>query len=97
MGEQLAPRVIDTQDLITKCWRRLIKEYLSTLNTQNRWVKEKSSIAPGGVVSMVDPGNLREHLPLGRIQPDGKVRVLLVVTGGKDYVRPITELCPLGI
>ena len=77
-----------------------MKEYLSTLNTQNKWVEEKRNIAPGDVVLMVDPGNPRGHWPLGRIQkvfpgPDGKVRVVRVRTGGKDYVRPITRLCPL--
>ena len=114
MEGQLAPRVIDdiafnprnrwqfTQDLITKCWRRLMKEYLSTLNTRNKWVEEKRNITPGDVVLMVDPGNPRGHWPLGRIQevfpgPDGKVRVVRVRTGGKDYVRPITKLCPLEI
>ena len=50
MGGQLAPKVADEiafnprnrwrfiQDLITKCWRRLMKEYLSTLNTRNKLV-----------------------------------------------------------
>ena len=58
IGGQLAPRVIDdlafnprnrwrlTQDLISKCWKRLMKEYLSTLNTRNKWVEEKRNITP---------------------------------------------------
>ena len=79
-----------------------MKEYLSTLNTRNKWVEEKRNIAPGDVVLVVDPGNPRGHCPLGRIQdvfpgPDGKVRVVRVRTEGKDYVRPITKLCPLEI
>ena len=114
MGGQLAPRVIDdlafnprnrwrfTQDLISKCWKRLMKEYLSALNTRNKWVEEKRNIAPDDLVLLVDPGNPRGHWPLGQIQevfpgPDGKVRVVRVRTGGKDYVRPITKLCPLEI
>ena len=114
MGGQLAPMVIDdlafnprnrwrfTQDLISKCWKRLMKEYLSALNTRNKWVKEKRNIAPDAVVVLVDPGIPRGHWPLGRIQegfpgPDGKVRVVRVRTGGKDYVRPITKLYPLEI
>ena len=112
MGGQLAPMVIDdlafnprnrwrfTQDLISKCWKRLMKEYLSALNTRNKWVKEKRNIAPNAVVVLVDPGIPRGHWPLGRIQegfpgPDGKV--VRVRTGGKDYVRPITKLYPLEI
>ena len=77
-----------------------MKEYLSTLNMRNKWVEEKHNIALGDVVLMVGPGNPRGHWPLGRIQevfpgPDRKVRVVRVRTGGKDYVRPITRLCPL--
>ena len=79
-----------------------MKEYLSALNTRNKWVEEKRNNSPDDVVLVVDPGNPRGHWPLGRIQevfpgPDGKVRVVRVRTGGKDYVRPITKLCPLGI
>ena len=67
-----------------------MKEYLSTLNTRNKWNEEKGNIAPGDVVLMVDPGNSRGHWPLSRIQevlpgPDGKVKVVRVRTG-KDYV-----------
>ena len=77
-----------------------MKKYLSTLNTRNKQVEEKRNIDPGDVVLMVDPGNARGHWPLGRIQevfpgPDGKVRVVQVRTGGKDYVRPITKWCQL--
>ena len=65
MGGQLAPMVIDdpafnprnrwwfTQSLVTKCWRRLMKQYLSTLNTRNKWVEEKRNIAPDDLVLMV--------------------------------------------
>ena len=79
-----------------------MKEYLSALNTRKKWVEEKRNIAPDDVVVVVDSGNPRGHWPLGRIQevfpgPDGKVRVVHVRTGGKDYVRPITKLCPLEI
>ena len=76
-----------------------MKEYLSTLNTRNKWVEEKHNIAPGDVVLRVDPSNPRGHWLLGQTQevfpgPDGKVRVVPVITGGKDYGRSITKLCP---
>ena len=79
-----------------------MKEYLLALNTRKKWVEEKRNIAPDDVVLLVDPGNPRGHWPLGRIQEvfpslDGKVRVVCVRTGGKDYVRPITKLCLLEI
>ncbi|KAL9968821.1 hypothetical protein ACROYT_G020955 [Oculina patagonica] len=111
-GGQLAPRVIDeiafnprnrwrfVQDLINKCWRRWMKEYLSTLNTRSKWVDQKRNVAPGDVVLLVDTSNPKGQWPLGRIQevfpgPDGQVRVVRVRTAGKDYVRPITKFCPL--
>ena len=77
-----------------------MEEYLATLNTRNKWVKEKRNFAPGDVVLMVDPGNPRGRCPWGRIKevfpgPDWKVRVVRVRTAGKDYVRPITKLSPL--
>ena len=105
-GGQLAPRVIDdiafnprnrwhfVQDLINKCWRRWMKEYLSTLNTRNKWVDQKRNVAPGDVVLLVETSNPKGHWPLGRIQelfpgPDSQVRVVCVRTAGKDYVRPL--------
>ncbi|KAL9965144.1 hypothetical protein ACROYT_G028901 [Oculina patagonica] len=111
-GGQLAPRVVDeiafnprnrwrfVHDLINKCWRRWMKEYLSTLNTRSKWVDQKRNVAPGDVVLLVDTSNPKGQWPLGRIQevfpgPDGQVRVVRVRTAGKDYVRPITKLCPL--
>ena len=70
-----------------------MKEYLSALKTRNKWVEEKCNIAPDDVVLVVDPGRIQEVFP----GPDGKVRVVRVRTGGKDYVRPITKLCLLEI
>jgi len=111
-GGQLAPRVIGNiafnpknrwrfvQDLISKCWKRWMKEYLSTLNTRSKWVEQRRNVAPGDVVLLVETSNPKGHWPLGRIQevlpgPDGQVRVVRVRTAGKDYVRRITKLYPL--
>ena len=75
MGGQPAPRVIDdlafnprnrwrfAQDLISKFWRRLVKEHLSTLGQ----MEKKRNIAPSDVVLRVDPGNPGGHWPLARI------------------------------
>ena len=94
MGGQLAPRVIDylafnpsnrwrfTQNLIFKCGRRLLKEYLSTLNTRNKCVEEQRNIASNDVVLMVDPGNLPGHWPLGRVQ-----EVFQALTGKVSVIR----------
>jgi len=60
------------------------------LNTRNKWVEEKRKITHGDVVPMVNQGNPRWYWPLGRVKevfpgPDGRVRVVRVITGGKDY------------
>ena len=74
---QLAPRVVVdiefnprkrwrfVHDLISKCWRRWMKEFLSTLNTRNKWVDQKRNVAPGDVVLLVDPSNPRANGPKG--------------------------------
>ena len=74
----------------------------TTLNTQNKWVEEKRKFIMLHLVMvlMVHPGNARGRWHLGCIQevfpgPDRKVRVVHIRTAGKDYVRPITKLCPL--
>ena len=77
-----------------------MKEYLSTLNTCNKWVEQKRNVASGDVVLLVDTSNPKGHWPLGQIRevfpgPDGQVRLVRVRTAGQDYVRPITKLCPL--
>lgn len=78
----------------------LMKEYLSTLNTRNKWNEEKGNIAPGDVVLMVDRGNSRGHWPVSQIQevlpgPDGKVKVVRVRQA--KIMWPITKLCPLEV
>ena len=87
-------------DLISKCWKRWLEEFLLTLNTRNKWVDQKRNAAPGDVVLLVDPGKPRGKWPIGRIQEvfkgsDGHVRVVRVKSVGKEYVRPITKLFPL--
>ena len=77
-----------------------MREYLATLSTRNKCVEERRNVASNNVVMMVDPGNPRGHWPFGRVQDvfqalKGKVRVVRVRTGGKDYLPPITRLCLL--
>ena len=42
-----------------------MKEFLSTLNTRNKWVDQKRNVAPGDVVLLVDPSNPRANGPKG--------------------------------
>ena len=77
-----------------------MKEFLSTLNTHNKWVDQKRNVVLGDFVLVVDPSNPRGKWPLGHIQeafkgPDGHVRVVRVKSAGKEYLRPITKLRPL--
>jgi len=45
-----------------------MKEFLSTLNTSNKWVDQKRNAAPGYVVLLVYPSKPRGKWPLGHIQ-----------------------------
>ena len=69
------------------------------LNLQKRekWQKQKSNIAVGNVVLMVDSAVARCHWLLAvvdevKFSVDGLVRSVVVRTGGKKYVRPLSKL-----
>ena len=66
-------------------------QYLSALNTRNKWVEEKRNIAMMWSSRWIPA----THEGIGLW--DGKVRVVRVRMGGKDSVRPITMSCPLEI
>ena len=88
------------QDLVLQVWRRWNKEFLSLLQNRGKWQDVKQDLKQDDIVMMVDPTNPRGKWPLGRITEtltgkDGHVRAVRVLSGGKEYVRPITKLCPL--
>jgi len=111
-GGQLAPPVAEevsfnlknrwryVQDLARKVWVRWQKEYLSILQSKSKWFREKTDLAVGDVVLMVEPNNLKGHWPLAVVEevfpgPDGRVRTVEVYALGKRWRRPVVRLCLL--
>ena len=114
MGGQFAPESVDTttfqprqrwrkvQDIISRVWRRWLKECVPALNSRPKWTSEVQDLKVGDVVLVIQPDAPRGRWPLGRIVErypgrDGHTRVAKVACGVKTVVRPIHKLIPLGI
>ncbi|CAM1308924.1 Uncharacterised protein r2_g1909 [Pycnogonum litorale] len=74
-----------------------MKEYLSLLQSRNKWTAERTDFQKDDVVLLCDPSQPRGTWPLGRILrvmpgQDGRIRVAEVLSSGKTYVRPITKM-----
>ncbi|XP_073492566.1 uncharacterized protein [Aquarana catesbeiana] len=108
-----APPVnLDTKDLYRCQWKRVQvladtfwnkwkKQYLSNLQTRNKWQDSKPNLQPGAIVLMKDSQSRRNEWPLGLItqvfpSEDGNVRKaeLKVIRQGqpKLFLRPVSEL-----
>lgn len=108
-----APPVnLDTKDLYRCQWKRVQvladtfwnkwkKQYLSNLQTRNKWQDSKPNLEPGAIVLMKDSQSKRNEWPLGLItqvfpSEDGNVRKveLKVIRQGqpKLFLRPVSEL-----
>ena len=85
------------QYLADQFWKRWSSEYLLNLQKREKWQKQKSNIAVGNVVLMVDSTVARCHWLLAVVDEvkfsiDGLVRSVVVRTGSKKYVRPLSKL-----
>ena len=89
-----------TQRVLSKVWKRFLREILPNLNRLHKWRDVKPDIEDGDVVLVVDTASPRGHWPLARVErtypgPDGHVRTVDIRLGDRTYTRPITRLCPL--
>ena len=71
------------QDIITRVWRRCLKECVPALNSRPKWTSEVQDLKVGDVVLVIHPAAPRGRLPLGRIVEvypgrDGHTRVAKV-------------------
>lgn len=78
-------------------WKRWTKEYLSSMQIRQKWLKDETNLKVGDLVLIVcdTPRNV---WPLGKIVEvfvgqDGKVRSVRVQTQNSIMVRPIHKLC----
>ena len=65
-----------------------------------QWFQGRRNLQKGDVVLVIEPHATRREWLLGRITEtypgaDGLVRVVKVRYGGREYLRPISRLCPL--
>ena len=77
MGGQFAPESVDTttfhprhrwrkvQDIISRVWRRWLKECVPALNSRPKWTSEVQDLKVGDVVLVIQPDAPRGRWPLG--------------------------------
>ena len=81
-------------------WLLRFVKYIPALQQRHKWVREKSSLAIGDLVLVVDDNSPRGRWLLGRVCKtfpghDNRVRVVEVKTKNGTLVRPISKLCLL--
>lgn len=100
-GEMFKYQWKRVQSLADEFWSRWRKEFLSTLQTRQKWQHKRPDIKEGDVVLLKDQQARRNKWPLGVVvkavsSRDGlirKVEVKVVHDGAtKVFLRPITEL-----
>ena len=90
-----------SQVLADQFWRRWKREYVPTLASRQKWLRQTRNIQEGDVVLMVESDSPRGFWPLARVvKPfqgtDGVVRsVELRSAGGGTYHRPVSKVCLL--
>ena len=90
------------QELVRHVWHRWMQEWLPSLNPRRKWQQTKRDLQIGDVVVVVSKDTPRGSWPLGRVMQvypgeDGHVRVVKLLVGKKEVVRPVTKVCPLEI
>ena len=85
------------QHLTNVFWRRWSKEYLTSLQERQKWIKPQRNIKMGDIV-LVSDNSPRNQWRMGRVIdvfPDkkGLVRIAKVKMGTSILERPITKLC----
>ena len=88
------------QILANHFWNRWIKEYLTTLHLQQKWLKPQRNVQIGDLVLVNDKNIPRGLWPIGVITkvfpgPDGKIRTVELRTKDSVYVRPIVKVALL--
>lgn len=86
--------------LVQSYWKRWHTEYLSNLQTSQKWNTPSMPIKVGMIVILMKENAPPLFWPLGIIEEvypgtDGVVRVASIKTKSGTYKRPVVRLCPL--
>ena len=89
-----------SQALSDQLWKRWRIEYLPTLLSRQKWLKETENLKTGDIVLVVEENAPRGHWPLARVtavhqSSDGRVRSVDVKTSSGTYRRPTNKICLL--
>ena len=89
-----------SQVLADRFWRQFVLHYLPTLQSRQKWTKERENLAEGAVVLVIDQSLPRAAWQTGRVTKvlagqDGRVRTAVVQVGAKTYTRPVARLIEL--
>ena len=80
------------QVLPSHFWAHWVREYLSLLQEQKKWMMKKRNLTVNNLVLLVDVTQPRGHWNLGKVT---KVFFGAVKTKTSTFVRPISKLCLL--
>ena len=88
------------QHLSNVFWKRWTHEYISSLQSRQKWDKHKREIQVGDIVLVTDLSRPRLQWPLAKIvgvkrSQDGVARSAVLKCQGKEMFRPITKLIML--
>lgn len=87
--------------MVQSFWKRWHLEYLTSLQTRQKWNQSASSSIKVGTIVVIKHDNLPPlQWPLGvvvKVFPgkDNVIRVVSVKTKNNIYIRPVVKLCPL--
>jgi hypothetical protein len=88
--------------LIEHFWKIFIREYLPELRRMQKWKVVRTDLKPGELVLETNPDTPVGQWKIARVMDvirskDGLVRKCLIRHSNHEYLRPIVNLCPLGI
>ena len=88
------------QQLIRHFWQGLLKEWISSFNSREKWKSEKDNFKVGDVVLVLSNNSRRGHWTLGQITKtsigsDGRVPVVNVQVGQNKLTRSVHKLVSL--
>lgn len=89
-----------SQVLSDHFWKHFIHDFLPTLQSRQKWYREKENIAVGTVVLIVDEQIPRALWRVGTVSAvipssDGRVRTAVVKVKDQTYTRPVAKLIEL--